>query len=136
MRIWWVSLAACLICAPWARAADDVAGNLLLLNDNAGWSWYEDERAIVDPVAGQVLVGSVGNTAGAGGAARAGKVEVASLSLIDRRVKVTTLGTLPGDDHNSPAFLVRPDGKYLSLYSGHGSDNFTRYRISTSPGDP
>jgi hypothetical protein len=136
MRDWWKGLAvASMFCAVGARAADDVAGNLLLINDNAAWSWYEDERAIVDPITGKVLVGSVGNSAGAGGAARGGKVEVASFGLTDRKVKMATLGTLPGDDHNSPAFLVRPDGKYLALYSGHASDNLTRYRISTSAGD-
>jgi hypothetical protein len=37
---------------PWPRpldAADYVAGTLIVFNDNGAWSWYQDERAIVDP---------------------------------------------------------------------------------------
>jgi len=126
-----------LVCAaPTVWAVDDVAGHLMLINDNAGWSWFEDERAIVDLVGNRVLVGSVANSAGTGGAARSGKVEVASFGLADRRASVTPLVTMSiGDDHNSPALLTRPDGKYLAVYSGHGTDNLTRYRISTNPGD-
>jgi hypothetical protein len=30
-------------------AADYVAGTLIVFNDNGAWSWYQDERAIVDP---------------------------------------------------------------------------------------
>lgn len=117
-------------------AADDVAGHLMLINDNGAWSWFEDERAIVDPIGRQVVIGSIADASGTDGTARNGRVEVTSFSLDTRRVMRTTLSTLPADDHNTPGFVVRPDGRYLALYAGHGSDQLTRWRISANPGDP
>jgi hypothetical protein len=35
------------------------------------------------------------------------------------------------DDHDSAAFLERPDGRVLSLYAKHGTENRFYYRIST-----
>jgi hypothetical protein len=46
------------------QANNDVAGTLIQFNDNGAWSWFEDERAIVDAAAGKILVSSVGNSAG------------------------------------------------------------------------
>ena len=39
------------------------------------------------------------------------------------------------EDHNAPALLVRPDGRYLAVYTNHGRDNRILYRISTNPHD-
>ena len=53
-------------------ATDDVpGGNLVLINDNAAWSWFEDERAIVDPVARTLIAGTMADASGANGAVRA-----------------------------------------------------------------
>src|SRR5438132_641212 len=41
-----------------ARAADNVAGNLINFNNDGAWSWYMDERAIIDPTSGTLLIGS------------------------------------------------------------------------------
>jgi hypothetical protein len=117
-------------------AVNDVAGDLILFNDNGAWSWFEDERAIVDATAGKLLVSSVANGSGTGGAARRGDVEVAALDIASGMVSRFTLtDELQADDHNSAAIWRRPDGRYLALYSQHSSDNFTRYRISTNPGE-
>ena len=67
-------------------AANDVVGSFVTINDNAAWSWFEDERAIVDATNGKILVSSVGNTAGTGGAARNGDIELATLNLSDMSV--------------------------------------------------
>ncbi len=113
---------------------NDVAGELIVFNDNGAWSWFEDERAIVDTSAGKILVSSVANASGTGGAARNGDVEVASLDLASGSVSRFTLSdALQADDHNSAALWIRPDGRYLAMYARHGSDNFSRYRISTNP---
>src|SRR5918999_1749358 len=72
---------ACLACARPALAANDIAGELVTFNDNGAWSWFEDERAIVDTVAGKIVVSSVADALGTGGATRNGDVEVASLDL-------------------------------------------------------
>ncbi len=117
-------------------ATNDVAGELIVFNDNGAWSWFEDERAIVDLSAGKILVSSVANGSGSGGSARNGDVEVAALYVGSGAVSRFTLSdNLQADDHNSAALWIRPDGRYLAVYARHSTDNLTRYRISTNPGD-
>ncbi len=124
---------------PGAFAVDDVAGNMILINDNGGWSWFEDERAIIDSsagAAGKLIVSSVGNSAGSGGAARSGDVDIAAVDLATSAVSRFTLKAgFQADDHDSAALWRRTDGRYLALYSKHGGEQVTRYRISTNPGD-
>jgi hypothetical protein len=120
-------------------AANDVAGNMILINDNGAWSWFEDERAIVDltaGTAGKLIVSSIANSAGTGGAPRSGDVEVMSVDLASLAVDRFTLSdALQADDHNTAALWKRADGRYVASYSKHGSDLLTRIRISTNPGD-
>lgn len=119
-----------------ALAVNDVAGDLILFNNNGAWSWFEDERAIVDVAAGKIIVSSVANSSGTGGAARHGDVEVASYDLSTGELSQFTLHDgLQADDHNSAALWQRTDGRYVALYAKHGSDQLTRFRISTNPGD-
>lgn len=40
------------------------------------------------------------------------------------------------DDHASPAFMIRADGKYLVTWSMHGNNKLIRTRISKNQGDP
>lgn len=132
------ALSACLSACQ-CFAANDVAGNMILINDNGAWSWFEDERAIVDlsaGTAGKLIVSSVGNAGGTGGAARNGDVEVMSVDLGSLAVNKFTLSdALQADDHDSAALWKRSDGRYVASYSKHGSDSLTRIRISTNPGD-
>jgi hypothetical protein len=133
-----VAASGCLaaVGAPAAQAANDVAGSLIEFNDNGAWSWFEDERAIVDAAAGKIIVSSVANSAGPGGAARHGDVDVAAYDLATKQVTRFVLSEgLQADDHNSAALWIRPDGRYLAFYSKHGSDWLTRYRLSSSAGD-
>jgi hypothetical protein len=125
--------------APSARAAspetrDQVDGNLIQFNDNGSWCWYQDERALVDKARGKLIIGSVASAAGAGGAARDGNVEAVIYDLHTgaRQISVLTTGEAHRfgcDDHDAPAFLLRPDGKYLAFYAGHNKDHFSYYRI-------
>jgi hypothetical protein len=113
-----------------------VRGTLTTFNDNGGWSWFEDERAVVDRARGLLLVSSVANGHGAGGADRHGDVELVAYDLATGAARRVTLHHgLEGDDHNSAALLVRPDGRYLAAYSRHNSDRLTRWRVSSRPGD-
>lgn len=131
-------LAAAMICflAKQTLANNDVAGDMILFNDNGAWSWFEDERAIVDVAAGKIIVSSVANSSGTGGAARHGDVEVASHDLSTGALAQFTLSdNLQADDHNSAALWRRPDGRYVALYAKHGSDQLTRFRVSSNPGD-
>ncbi|MFO0808898.1 MAG: BNR-4 repeat-containing protein [Gemmataceae bacterium] len=107
-------------------------GPAIVLNDDAGWCWFQDERALVH--AGQLILGTV-----AGGrydTARRGDVEVTSYDLATGRASRHTLHkNLQADDHAAPALLARPDGRLLAVYSRHGTDGLVHYRLGTRPGD-
>ena len=120
-------------------AADDidfVRGTFHELNDNGAWSWFMDERAIVDR--GQLLVGSVRANGTFHDKNRPGwgSVELSILELSTGRKRVVVLHeALEQDDHNNPGLLVLQDGRYLAAYSKHGQEPKIYYRISEQPGD-
>lgn len=123
----------CLICLLGVSVCT-LAGPLVVLNDNGGWCWYQDERVIVQ--GRKLIVGSIANGAGAGGSARHGDIEVVSYDLDSgSMVRVTLHDNLEGDDHDVPAFLELPDGRLLAVYTKHLTDQLIRYRISQNPYD-
>lgn len=134
-------LYGCLLSCAFAAALsgqDRVDGQLLQFHDNGAWSWFEDARAIVDPWRGRILVGSCADGSGLGGALRDGDIDVAWLDLGPGRFGAAELhDRLQGDDHDSPALLLRPDGRYLAMFGMHGGStgsNLSRWRVS-QPGD-
>lgn len=116
-----------------AQTADRVNGNLIQFEPNGGWSWYQDERAIVDAESGTIVVGSVANRFGFDGGPIDGNVQATFFEIATGqrttfvlRSGLTSYGA--GDDHNLPAFLRLPDGDYLALYAGHNNNNLTWFR--------
>lgn len=108
----------------------------LVINDNGAWCWFQDDRALVDPVAQVLLVGSVASPQGPGGDHRGGNIEVATYNLVTGEKATHVLHeNLESDDHNAPALLIRPDGRYLAMYAKHKTDNYSRFRISVRPHD-
>jgi hypothetical protein len=129
----------CLVLVPTfvaAQEANYVAGALIQLNDNGAWSWFMDERAIVDN--GKLIVGSV-RSVGAFANARDpdwGNLEVAVYDLAAGSTKRVVLHPhFEQDDHNSPALLALPDSRLLAMYSKHGQERKIYYRFS-EPGNP
>lgn len=116
------------------NARDLVRGNLIQFNDNGAWCWYQDERAVVDTVNGRLIIGSIANNRGVGGTSRDGDVDVV---FFDFKTRISQRSLLAkgnsnfngSDDHNAPAFLIRPDGKYLVFYAGHNNNYSSYYRI-------
>jgi hypothetical protein len=120
-----------------AAGAAGAAPPWVEVNDNGAWSWFMDERAVVDR--GKLIVGSV----------RAvkeyrsgrddpdwGNVEVSVLDLATGAARHTVLHRhFEQDDHDGPALLVLPDRRYLAVYSKHSADREVHYRLS-EPGDP
>jgi len=109
-----------------------VAGSLIRLNDNGAWSWFMDPRVIVDN--GKVIVGSV-RAVGAEAAnvsdPRWGNVEIEVYDIETGKVDTTVLHPhFQQDDHNAPAFLVRPDGRYLAIYTKHAVERKVYFRVS------
>jgi hypothetical protein len=125
------------------RSAESPAAQPLLpqgtieLNDNGAWSWFMDERAIVD--AGRLIVGSVRASGRSQGEdlAGSGNVELSVLDLETRQQRRIVLHEhLEPDDHDSPGLLVLPDGRYLAAYTKHGAERRMYWRISSRPADP
>ena len=105
--------------------------DVVVLNDNGAWSWFQDERAVFDPRNGSLLVSSVASSAGTDGLARGGSVEVVQLDTSDGSIERTVLhANLQSDDHDAAALHVRPDGRYVAMYSQHATDSRTRWRLS------
>src|SRR5881396_1898990 len=112
--------------------ANYIAGSLIKLNDNGAWSWFMDPRVIVDD--GKLIVGSVravGAEAANTSDPRWGNVEIEVYDIQTGKVDTTVLHPhFQQDDHNAPAFLVRPDGRYLAIYSKHAVERKVYFRIS------
>ena len=112
-----------------------MAAKVIQFNDNGGWCWYQDERAII--YNGKLIVSSVASEPGKEGENRKGDIEVMSYD-IDKGGPVEKYilhKNLQADDHAAPALLALPDGKILTVYSKHSSDKDARYRITKKAGD-
>ncbi|USN99482.1 MAG: glycoside hydrolase family 88 protein [Phycisphaeraceae bacterium] len=101
---------------------------------NAGWCWYQDERAIIDGHA--IVFGSVaGENSPKGRDGWAGDIRVTRVDLDSGDAQRFTLkGGFNCDDHAAPAIYRRSDGRYLAVYSGHSVDRQSRWRVSSEPG--
>jgi hypothetical protein len=99
----------------------------VVLTKDAGYCWFEDARALF---VGDALV--VGNVAsGWQDASKRGDIESIVHDFGSGQTSVTELhDRLELDDHDSPAYLARPDGKLLTLYAKHGTENHFYYRVS------
>jgi len=102
----------------------------IVLNDNGGWCWYQDERAIISQ--DSLIVGSVASQAGADGAARGGNIEVVTYPLNGSSAPLLSImhEGLEDDDHNVPALLKLANDDVLAVYSKHNTDRNIRYRIT------
>ena len=117
-----------------AAATDIVVGNLAQFDDNGIWTWYSDERTVVDTNRNKLVVGCVENANGLGGIPRDGNINVTIWDVptgsgprYTLRMNLTSFGG--GDDHNAPGLLEMANGHYLALYTGHNQDSNTWYRI-------
>jgi BNR repeat-containing family member len=119
-----------------AEEDNQVAGKLITLNSNGAWSWYMDERVVVDSAAGKILASSVADAGGTDGATRDGNIDIVSYDITNDQVQHFVLhAKLQADDHNAAALLVRRDGRYLAVYTKHNSEKLSYYRISTNAHD-
>ena len=121
-----------LIAAPLFLHAAATMDPPVVLNDDAGWCWFEDARAVIE--GGQLIAGSVAT--GSHDPSRRGDIEVVACDLASgKTVRSTLHKNLQADDHDSPALLLRPDGRWLALYSMHGREARIYQRISVHPRD-
>ncbi|MCO6046943.1 BNR-4 repeat-containing protein [Aeoliella sp. ICT_H6.2] len=112
---------------------------MVVLNNDGFWCWFQDERAIIHN--GYLIVGST--AAGVSDPLRQSDVDAVSLNLSTGELQLNELQdrfngekNQPYDDHNTPAFSVRPDGRLLAVWTGHYGDTLVHTRVTTDPKDP
>jgi hypothetical protein len=115
------------------QGRDLVGGNLVQFDDNGIWTWYSDERAVIDTNGNKLVVGCVENAAGLGGLDRDGAINVTRWDVPGGAgphyiLHPHLISDGGGDDHNAPGLVAWPNGKYLAMYTGHNSDMITFYR--------
>jgi hypothetical protein len=128
----------CLSQPAFSDPCDVVAGNMMLINDNAGWCWYQDDKIIYDPASGNIITSTSGCDYGFGGASgetRSNDVDATTFNIdLGKRTRAL-MAERGGDDHNMGGLWIRPDGRYLHLYCPHYSPSTTYFRVSTNPND-
>jgi hypothetical protein len=116
------------VTCPYTAPADPTGmnatvGTVTLFNNNGAWTWYSDERAIVDKAKGKILVSSDANAQGPGGSGRDGNVDVVTYDIATSMAgSPFVLGDLAPDDHNNAALLIKADGNYLAFWAGHNEN--------------
>ncbi len=104
----------------------------LVLSSDGGWCWFQSPRALF--LDHWLVVGSVAS--GVDGAANTGDIDAIVHDVESGQTSIVELhDRLELDDHASPAFVVRPDGRLLTVYGKHGSENHFYTRLS-SGGSP
>ena len=90
-----------------------------LLDDNGGWCWFQDQRAIFT-TDGRLLVSSAAVSTGTGGDTRSGSVEITNRELATGRTWVDTLYRgVTSDDHNAAGLVQLPNGRIEALFTDH-----------------
>ncbi len=96
---------------------------------NLAWTWFSDPRAIIDDErenGPRVIASAVGD-----GSSGDGDIGVVWSELeTDTTGSATLRAGLERDDHNGAALYKRADGRILAMYTKHGSDSLTRWRLS------
>ncbi|MEX2601537.1 MAG: BNR-4 repeat-containing protein [Balneolaceae bacterium] len=104
----------------------------ILLSDDGGWCWFQDPRIVAH--GDHIVLASVAS--GHIHPDRAGDVDAIIHTMSSGETEVVTLhDQLEANDHATPAFLVRPDERWLAVYTQHHHDSLMYYRIS-EPGNP
>lgn len=115
-----------------SAAAIAGAAEPIVVNDDGGWCWFQDERAII--VDGKFVLGSI--AMGYKDPSRRGNVEITVFNPADRSSRRVVLHPqLQNDDHDLPALHRRSDGRILAVYCKHGSDNRIYHRLTERADD-
>lgn len=106
------------------------AGTVTLLDaaEGGGWSWFEDERALVDR-AGTRLYASVKTSVAAPGSTRVVEMDMATGGR-----RIIDLGRATPDDHDTAAFWEAPNGEIVTSWSRHSADPLQRQHRRTLDG--
>ena len=97
------------------------AGEVTQFNDNGGWTWYNDERVVVDAEAGKIVVSSAASNANSQSSNTS--IDVVIHDLATGMNDKHSLGNLSySDDHNNGGIVVKAPGEYFVAYAHHNVD--------------
>lgn len=103
------------------------SGTVTIFNDDGAWTWYTDERVVVDIEGEKLILSSDAN-----GSQRNGNVDVVVYDLKTNQSTRTVLGDLDPDDHNNGAIVVTGPNEYTALWAGHNQDCNTYWKPFTN----
>jgi hypothetical protein len=90
-------------------------------NANGGWTWYNDERVVVDAAGGKIIVSSAASSASS--QTQNTSIDVVIHDLATGQNTKKSLGTLSySDDHNNGGIVVKAPGEYFVAYAHHNVD--------------
>ncbi len=105
-------------------------GDVTVFNDNGGWTWYNDERVVVDVEAGKIVVSSAASNAQNQTATR--NIDAVIHDLATGTNDKMELGTLSySDDHNNGGIVITAPGEYFVAWAHHNVDCNTYWRNYT-----
>jgi hypothetical protein len=105
--------------APAQTARVTPPGTTVLI-DSGAWSWFEDERVIIDAAAARLYVSAVATSP------TRGEVVLGEVDLATGQRRQVSLGAAELDDHNSAAMWESPAGEVVSAWTRHHADNLIR----------
>lgn len=104
-----------------AQAGPVAPDGTTVLLDSGAWSWFEDERAVVDLAGSRLYVSAVADSP------TPGEVIVGEVDLANGARRTVSLGGTRLDDHNSAALWESRDtGEVLTAWAGHHEDTLIR----------
>jgi hypothetical protein len=92
-----------------------------VFNENGGWTWYNDERVVVDVDAGKIVVSSAASSASS--QTSNPNIDAVVHDLATGQNQKMALGSLSySDDHNNGGIVVKAPGKYWVGWAHHNVD--------------
>ena len=95
----------------------------VVLAEDGGWCWFQDERALF--VGSRLVVSSL---------SREGDVEIIAYDVDSGERSSSILARLERDDHDVASLVQRSDGRLVAFYTNHTHDPYMRWRISEGEG--
>jgi hypothetical protein len=103
------------------------SGDVTVFNSNGGWTWYNDERVVVDAEGGKIIVSSAQSDAANQGSNP--NIDAVIHDLASGANEKMLLGSLPySDDHNNGGILVLGAGEYFVGWAHHNKDCISHWR--------
>lgn len=106
---------------PATMPANWTRGDVTVFNENGGWTWYNDERVVVDAAAGKIVVSSAASSASS--QTSNPNIDVVIHDLATKKNTKKSLGNLSySDDHNNGGIVVKAPGEYFVAYAHHNKE--------------